>query len=71
MVTHNLSDDFEKPLCTQYSLLIKMDVMFTIDTSLVHLAGIMNKNIFIFALCTRLQMGIERNSGIGIRPSHF
>ena len=38
----------------------KMDAIFTVDTSLVHLSGTMNKKtFFISSACSRLQMGLE------------
>ena len=44
---HNLSDDLKSFMHTAY-FIDKMDVVFTIDTSLVHLAGTMNKKTYLF-----------------------
>ena len=44
---HNLSDDLKSFMHTAF-FIDKMDVVFTIDTSLVHLAGTMNKKTYLF-----------------------
>ena len=37
-----------------------MDVIFTIDTSLVHLAGTLEKKHFYFSIGSRLSVGLKK-----------
>ena len=61
---HDCEKDLNDFLHTAY-FINKMDVIFTVDTSLIHLAGTLGKNLFISSTCSDYDGDLKANkSGI-------
>ena len=68
---HDCEKDLNDFLHTAY-FINKMDVIFTVDTSLVHLAGTLEqKNLFISSTSSGLSMGTKKQTRVVSRGQSF